>query len=384
METREPFTIGVEEEFFLVDLSTRTPVPLAEKVSQITEAAPGSVAAEIYPSTIEIRTRVCDSLGQVRTELSKLRAVAADAARAYGAGLLASGSHPFAPSNGGTVRQTTRYLRQISDYRQLIAQQHIAGCHIHIGISSQDTAIQVFNQARTMLAPLLALTANSPFWEGVSTGYASWRTLVWSRWPVSGIPPEFRSSAEYESLVGNFVALGIISDPSNIYWDIRLSPKFPTLEFRAFDVARTVDDAVALAGLVRACVRTCHEEVRHGVRPDPSSQAVLQAARWQAARDGLSGMLVDLRQRCLAPASEVMTSVLTRLRPALTEQGDWDEVSGLVARILADGGGAQRQRESYRRCGRISGVVDDALVPASQRGTRIPVAGGSLTQARRS
>lgn len=363
---QEALTLGVEEEFFLVDIETGALVGLADKVSDRVADPPGfGAAAEIYPSMIEIRTGVCESLGQVREQLARLRSATASAAAEFGAGLLASSTYPTAHSREEMVRPVPRYIRQLDDYRRLIVTQHITGCHIHIGISNPDTAIQVMNGARTMLSPLLAVSANSPFWQGADTGYGSWRTLVWSRWPVSGIPPEFHGRADYDTLVADLVAVGTIADASNLYWDLRPSPRWPTLEFRAFDVPRTVDEAIALSGLSRACARVCLDEAIRGAPATTVSPAILQSARWQAARDGLAGQLVHLPERRLAPATEVIHSTLHRLRPALEEHGDWAEVSELVAAILAEGNGAQRQRAAYLRSGRTPEVVHDGLVPIS-------------------
>jgi glutamate---cysteine ligase / carboxylate-amine ligase len=363
---RKTLTLGVEEEFFLVDMETGSPVGLAGEVSaRVADQFGFGAAAEIYPSMIEIRTGVCKSLGQVREQLTGLRSATAAVAAEFGAGLLASSTYPPEHFREEMVRPIARYIRQLNDYRRLIVKQHITGCHIHVGISNPDNAIQVMNRARTMLSPLLALSANSPFWQGTNTGYESWRTLVWSRWPVSGIPPEFQGRADYDTLVADLIALGIIADASNLYWDLRPSLRWPTLEFRAFDVPRTVDVAVALSGLTRACARVCLDEAIRGVPATPVSPVILKAARWQAARDGLAGQLVHLPERRLAPASEIIHATLHRLRSELEDQGDWDEVSELVATILAEGNGAQRQRASYLRSGRTSQVVHDGLVPIS-------------------
>jgi glutamate---cysteine ligase / carboxylate-amine ligase len=363
---REALTIGVEEEFFLVDIETGSPVGIAGDVSaRVADPFGFGAAAEIYPSIIEIRTGVCESLGQVREQLTRLRSATAAVAAEFGAGLLASSTYPPEHFREEMVRPIARYIRQLNDYRRLIVKQHITGCHIHVGISNPDIAIQVMNRARRMLSPLLAVSANSPFWQGTNTGYESWRTLVWSRWPVSGIPPEFHGRGDYDTLVADLVALGIIADASNLYWDLRPSPRWPTLEFRAFDAPRSVDVAVALCGLARACARLCLDEAVHGVAAAPVSPEILKAARWQAARDGLAGQLVHLAERRLAPASEIIEATLHRLRPALEEHGDWDEVSELVAAILAEGNGAQRQRAAYLRSGQTSEVVHDGLVPIS-------------------
>lgn len=352
-------TIGVEEEYQIIDPVTRKLSSSAVHVlSQAQQLLGGKAQPEIHLSQIEIATAVCQSLSEVRAELLHLRSTISAAAAQIGKVIAAAGSHPFSRWEEQQMTPLPRYLKLERDYQQLAREQSIFGCHVHIGLDDREAAIQVSNRARGWLAPLLALTANSPFWRGEETGYASFRTMVWNRWPHSGPPHVFQSLSEYRAVTGMLLRSGSIDDKTKIYWDIRLSERYNTIEFRIADACTTVDEAVMLAGIVRALVQTCYEqalrdEPYQAIRPE-----LLRAAHWQAARYGLNGTLLDGTTQQSYPAHVLIEKLLLTLRPALEATNDWDEVSELVQRTLTYGNGADRQRERYRHIGQIERVVD--------------------------
>ncbi len=314
-------SIGVEEELFLVDLEDGSPVPWADQLcASMPRFFRGNVAGELYPCTMELKTPVYRDLGEIEIALSALRAETAARAAKLGIGLLASSTHPDMPRGHMILRDDSRYHRQSAEYRQLIVDQKVVGCHIHIGLESEEV-IPVMNRVRSLLSPLVALSANSPFWYGTDTGYASWRTMVWNSWPISGSPPRFLSHARYKAFVEEQVSTGVISDASNLYWDVRPSCRWPTLEFRAFDVGRTVEEVVTLVALVRACVRTVRDEEACGIPAEDVSRELLEAARWRAARDGLGGQLFDVVERRLKPATDVLSGLLEKVRPPFSWRG---------------------------------------------------------------
>jgi carboxylate-amine ligase len=234
----------------------------------------------------------------------------------------------------------------------------VCGCHVHVGVPDREEAIQVMNRVRVWLSPVLALSANSPFWLGDDTGYASFRSEVWRRWPMAGTPEPLSSYAEYEEVLDALIRTGSVDEPARIYWDVRPSAKFDTLEFRVTDVCMTVDEAVMVAGLVRALVQTCHRHALEG-RPVPSPRPeILRAATWRAARFGLDGDLVDLTSVRAKPATTVVEGLLDFVKESLEDQGDWDEVAGIVRRTIACGTGAARQRQALEQGGRPEDVVD--------------------------
>lgn len=260
------------------------------------------------------------------------------------------------------------YQGLMRDYQQLTRELIICGCHVHVGISDPDMAIRVMNRARVWLAPMLALTANSPFWLGTDTGYASYRTEIWGRWPISGPPLIFESQADYEALVEALIATGSVEEATKIYWDVRLSERFPTVEFRVTDVCMTMDEAVMVAGLTRALARTCYEQASKG-EPFPAARhEIIRAAHWRAARYGLDTELIDVGEQRAVPARLLVEKFLAFVRPSLEEYGDWDEVSSIVRETMQRGIGATRQREAYKRAGRLEDVVD-LIVAETAKGT---------------
>ena len=261
----------------------------------------------------------------------------------------------------GEVRVTTRMRPRRTDelvggslywivkHRIVARQQIICGCHVHVGIDDPDLAVATMNRTRTWLSVLLALSANSPFWQGVDTGYASYRLQVWQRWPTSGMPPRLGSDAEFRDLVDKLVAIEAIEDPTFLYWYVRPSIRYPTLEFRACDVCLSVDETVAIAGLTRALAWTCMREVLDDVPERDSHPEVTEASMWRAGRYGLSGRLVSPAAMVTRPASEAVGELLSYLRDGLEFHGDWVEVSNLVASTLASGDAARRQRAAFAR-----------------------------------
>ncbi|UFH57727.1 carboxylate-amine ligase [Spirosoma sp. KNUC1025] len=355
----ETFTIGVEEEYQIIHPQTRQLRSRAKAVLAKAQPTLGDqVTQEMYLSQIEIGTSICQTLQQVRLELQVLRGQVIAAAQKSDTRLVAAGTHPFSHWQDQHLTPTERYRGLETDFQQLTREQLIFGCHIHVGIPDQELAIQVMNRARPWLGALLALASNSPYWLGSDTGYASFRTEIWGRWPTAGIPQLFDSRADYDHLIQDLTAMGSIDDASKIYWDVRPSSHFDTLEFRVTDVCLTIDEAVLVAGLVRALVRTCALEAETNgplpaIRPE-----IVQAAKWQAARFGLTQTLIDpLASRAVA-APSVIQQFLAYVRSSLEVYDDWDEVSGLANQVIQKGTGSARQRAAYQRAGKLEDVVD--------------------------
>ena len=307
---------------------------------------------------IETNTPVCSSLAEVRDALRGTRRALIAAAGREGLRIAAAGTHPFSHWRDQEVTPKTRYHNLAEDYRQVFREEVVFGCHVHVGIEDREAAIQTMNRARPWLPVLLALSGSSPFWLGADTGYASYRTEVWNRWPMAGMPQPFASRAEYDRLVETLEATGSIREPTKLYWDVRPSSQFETLEFRVADVLPRVEEAVMVAGLVRALAHTCHDAAVRGV-PDPSPRPeLLRAAKWRAARHGLDADLVDVLAGRARPAAELVEGFLEAIRPGLEAGGDLEEVTGLVRATVAGGTAAARQRQVHRRTGSLEAVVD--------------------------
>lgn len=361
--------MGVEEEYQIIDPHSRRLRPRVTQVLPDAENALGENAQpEFHASQIEMATPVCATLAEVRAEVVRARRALLDAAARDGDRIGAAGTHPFSNSADQPVTPKPRYQDMAEQYQQLAKELVIFGCHVHVGLPDPEAGVAVMNRARHWLAPLVALCANSPFWEGADTGYASYRTELWVRWPMAGPPLPFASRVEYDALVQALVATGSISDASKIYWDIRLPEKTPTVEFRVADVCLRVDEAVLLAGLVRALARTCFAQAQEDQPFELARPELLRAAHWRAARYGLEGELIDVAAQRAVPAADLVQSLLRFVRPALEEAGDWDEVSALTAETLRGGNGAMRQRAAFAETNSLEAVVD-YILDETARGT---------------
>ncbi|MDQ2669663.1 MAG: glutamate--cysteine ligase [Gemmatimonadota bacterium] len=362
------YTLGIEEEFQIVDPVTRELRAGIHHILPTAGASAAEVQAEIYQSMIETATPICRSLAEAREELVRLRRTVIAAAEEEGAQLGAAGTHPISHWTDQEITPHDRYQRTTQHFQQIGRELLIYGCHVHVGVPDREVALHVVNRARVWLAPLVALAANSPFWLARDTGYASFRTAVWSRFPTSGPPGVFSSYEEYEQLVLALAATGVVRDPTRLYWDLRIPVGKPTVEFRATDVCLTVDESVMVAGLCRALVRTAADAAERDEPVPFARHELLRCANWMAARYGVEGELVDLNAGgAPKPAAEIVGALLEYTRPALEAHGDWDEVSGLVAETLRRGSGTRRQREVYWRTGRLEDVVD-YIVAETRRG----------------
>lgn len=355
----EAFTLGVEEEYQIVHPDTRELQSSAQAILPKAKQAVGDqVTPEMYRSQIEIGTPICRTLSEVHDELRRLRSEVIAAAEQTGNRIVAAGTHPFSHWEDQKLTRRERYRELASDFQQLTREQLIFGCHVHVGIPNRELAIQVMNRARPWLAALLALAGNSPFWLGTNTGYASFRTEIWGRWPTAGVPQVFNAWADYEQLVNELVSTKIIDDASKIYWDVRPSAHYNTLEFRVTDVCLTVDEAVLIAGLVRAIARTCAWDAEGYVPIRHVRDELLQAAKWQAARFGLNQTLIDPLTAQPTPARQLINKLLTYVQPALETYGDKERITNLVKQVFKNGNGAARQRAVYERTGSLENVVD--------------------------
>jgi glutamate---cysteine ligase / carboxylate-amine ligase len=351
----KPLTVGVEEEFLLVDYRTRR---VASKAPLVLAAMAGKLPGlqpEITQFQVETTTPVCKNMDEVRGYLANSRSQLASAVRQHGLRLAATGTPVLGKAVPPPLTDNLRYQQMAAEFGAVTDGLSICGCHVHIGIPSPEEGIKASNHLRPWLPILLALSANSPFWEGRDTGYASWRYLVWARWPSAGAPPVFDSVDQYEHAVQSLLQAGAALDRGMTYWDVRLSHQHPTVELRVCDVAATSGEAVLIAALTRGLVATALDDDRP---PLPVPQHVLRAATWRAARDGLDGYCVNPVTGHTLPAPVLLKQLISRIQPALEDAGDLDMVLDSVADLTVKGCGARRQRRAYARTGKLTDVVD--------------------------
>jgi len=355
-------TLGVEEEYLLLGQESGLPVAASARVraaaDRMSSVEPQEVEPELLQAQVEVGTPVCGSLDEVSGHLVRLRGALAAAAAGAGCRLAATGSAPAQGRRPVPVTARARYRAIAGDAPRLVDEQVINGMHVHVAIPDRESGVGALNRIRPWLPVLLALGANSPLWEGGDTGFASWRTLVFGRWPVSGPPPAFADAADYDSRVTALVDTGAILDRGQVYWQARLSERYPTIEVRVLDVQLEIEDAVTLAGVVRALVHRALDEHRSGERHEPAPVELIAAATWHAARHGLDGELIDPRTGRLLPAAEVVGLLLDHLSPALEECGDLKRVRRGVERLLRDGNGTQLQRRAFADGGDLNAVTE--------------------------
>lgn len=358
--------MGVEEEFLLVDPQGGEPIARNKQVAACAAEHGVKLQLELTSCQIETNTDVMDTSGALRSELARLRRITAEAAAANGAQLLAAALPPTVPHKF-PVTPTPRYRKIAHRFGMIAHEQGICGCHVHVAVPDREAAIHVSNWLRPWLHVLLALTANSSIYRNTDSGYASFRSVLWTRWPSSGPPPHFNSAAEYDAAVDMLQRAGVALDDGMIYWDVRPSANFPTVETRVSDVPATVAETVVLATLIRAGVMTALRAYDDGEAAPRLTDCAIRAAHWKAAHDGLEGDGIYLAgDQSVMPARELLVRFVERLQPALEELGDVDMVCEELARIAADGNGAIRQRRAWRRRGEISDVIGE-LAAATTR-----------------
>ncbi|RSM80744.1 YbdK family carboxylate-amine ligase [Kibdelosporangium aridum] len=350
----DQLTVGVEEEFLLVDEESGRLADRAPDILSDVRRDGHDLQAEITLSQVESASGVCLTMPELRAQLSGARRVLAEEAERHGSRLIATGTPVLGRGSPNALTPLPRYHRMTREFRALIGDLPVCGCHVHVGLPDDEARVLVCNHIRYWLPTLLAISANSPYCNDSDTGYASWRYLMWSRWPSAGAPPWFETASDYYAAREQVIASGAAIDLGMLYWDVRLSAHQPTVEVRVCDVAPTVDDAVLMAALVRGIAATA---LASGTRAPAVPQHLLRPALWRAARDGLEGQGVDLVTGELAPAADLAGALVRWIRPALEVSGDYELVDESLARLVLDGCGAARQRSAFGRTGSLGGVV---------------------------
>ncbi|MGC7096805.1 carboxylate-amine ligase [Amycolatopsis lurida] len=338
-------SMGVEEEFLLVD-STGDTCSCADQVMAAAGVVGLRAQREAARAQLELTSPVCHNARDLRRHVLAARATAAAIALSADARLIAAGVQP-----GGapfpTLTDDDRYRDLAAHAGPLLTEHLVCGCHVHIGVPDRDIGAQVLNHLRPWLPVLLALTANSAVHHGRDTGYASWRTVLQSRWACAGSPPYFTSAAHYDELVATMVDCGAVLNESAVYWDARLSAHLPTVEIRVADVPATADETVVLATLTRALVAAAQRHIAQGRAAPLVPEQLLRAATWRAARDGLTGSGVHLPTGRPMPQANLVAELVRHVRPELERFGELRLTTNLVNRLLAHGNGATQQRDAF-------------------------------------
>ncbi len=360
--------IGVEEELMLVDPETGLVTGVSAKALRARREAEdrgevgkddAPVEQELFLQQIETATEPRTSADDLASDIVRGRRAVGEAARAAGAAAVAVPT-PVLVADDPVLTNKPRYHRMMEEYGELTRQSLVCGMHVHVDVDGDDEAVRVMDGIRPWLPVLLAISANSPFWEGRDTRFASWRSQLWSRWPSSGPAEPFESTDAYRSTLHKMMEWGAAMDDGMLYLDARVSASYPTIEVRVADVCTEPEDAVLVATLARALVSTAAETGNGQSRAWRSD--LLRAASWRAARHGLSSTLVDPSTMELAPVRDVFTALRTYSEEALRATDDWDWTADAFERLLAQGTGAARQRAAYEAGGSVEAVVQDLIV----------------------
>ena len=378
-------TLGVEEEFVLLDPSTGATVLAGPELVRMLGREPG-VQQELMRFQVETGTRVCTSLDDLGRELIRLRRLAAAAAARLGCRLVASGVAPYRTPGLAAVTDQPRYRELARRYGPVVADAGTCGCHVHVGVPSREAGVQVLARLRPWLAPLLAITANSPIAGGHETGWASWRYVIQARWPTAVPPAAWPDAAAYDAAVRRLIGQGAALDERSVYFLARLSPRYPTVEVRVADVCLDAGTAVLAAGLTRALVATSLAEARRGTPAAAAPARQVAAALAAAARHGLAGAGADPVTGQAVDAPALRARLLDHVYPALRDHGDTETITTLLHRLDQRGTGADRQRALFTRAASTPAFIT-ALARATLSGhepgrrrrpdARIPAAAGA-------
>ncbi|CAN5190647.1 carboxylate-amine ligase [soil metagenome] len=354
-------TIGIEEEYQIIDPRTRELRSYITEILEDDHVILGEVKPELHQSIVEIGTQVCRTPAEACAELKRLRGMVMELAGKNDLRVAAAGTHPFSSWLDQEITPLERYMGLKQDMQELAQQLLIFGTHVHIGIEDQEFLIDAMNVARYFMPHLLCLSSSSPFWMGRETGLKSYRSVIFRNFPRTGVPRIMRSWADFAYLRQKLVDTHCIPDGSKIYWDLRPHPTFPTLEFRFLDVCTRVDDAVCVAAILQAIVAKLWKLRRDNQTFRVYSADLIEENKWRAVRYGLDGKLIDFGKEEELPAKELIRELVGWfIDDVVDELGSRAEVEHAY-RILEEGSSADRQIATFQRTGELSDVVDQLI-----------------------
>ncbi|KPP98413.1 MAG: carboxylate-amine ligase YbdK [Bacteroidetes bacterium HLUCCA01] len=355
------FSIGIEEEYLIVDPNTGELSSAIENILKDGHDKLGNhIATEMLQCQVEVATPVADSIQEAREKIIHARKTVHDIAQSHGLAIIAAGTHPFSKWANQNITERTRYLGLVTENKVLARQLLICGMHMHVGLEDDDLRIDLMNQLSYFCPHLLALSASSPFWDGYDTGLQSYRSVVFEALPRTGIPPRLRSWGDYMEYIDVAMKTNCIDEPTKIRWDLRPSPKFPTLEYRICDVCTKVDEAIAICALKIALVAKLLKLRRNNMSWRVYRKELIQENKWRAVRYGLNGKLLDLGRKREVDAKKLIFELLTFVDDVLDEVGIRDEVS-YIHNIVTEGNSADRQLRVFEQTGEMKAVVDHLI-----------------------
>jgi carboxylate-amine ligase len=365
------FTIGVEEEFQIIDPNTcELRSHVMQLVNEVSPSIQDQVKHEMHQSIVETGTRICENVGELRIEMHRTRGELIAAAERAGLQVAAAGTHPFSSWIDQVISPGERYENIVEELQQLARSLLIFGMHIHVAMPDKQTTIDMMNMVRYFLPHLLALSTSSPFWMGRNTGLKSFRTTVFRRFPRTGIPELFQSWSEYENFTNLLVDTRCIDNPKKIWWDVRPHPVFGTLEFRMCDVTTKVEEACAIAALTQALVVKLHRLYTRNQSWRIYRRALIEENKWRAARYGIEGKMIDFGKEQEVPMKTLIPELLELVDDVVDDLGSRSAVN-YIHTILNEGTSAERQLKVFQQSGDLRAVVQH-VVAETRAGTMEP------------
>jgi carboxylate-amine ligase len=354
----EQFTIGIEEEFQIVDPHTRE---LRSHVSEILEEGKTLLGEQVKPemiqSMIEVGTGICKDIREARTDITNLRSILSGLVRKKGLEIVAAGTHPFSHWQDQKIFENPRYELIVEENQMLARSLLTFGLHVHVAVADPERRIQIMNGVRYSLPHVLALSTSSPFWLGVHTGLKSYRSEVFTRFPRTGIPDHFESYSAFQSYVALLIETGCIDDGKKIYWDVRPHPFFPTLEFRICDIPTRVDDTIAIAALFQALVAKINKVLDQNLNFRRHHKMLIEENKWRAVRYGLDGKMIDFGKGKEVPVRDLIRELLDFVDEVIDDLGSRKDIEHIYT-ILERGTSADEQLRVWREAGDVKVVVD--------------------------
>jgi carboxylate-amine ligase len=352
------YTLGIEEEFMVIDPETKE---LRSHMQQIVEGGKTllkeQVKAEMHQAVVEVGTNICRNIQEARTEVTYLRKVIADLAKNSGLQIGAAGTHPFSLWSEQEITDHPRYEEIVNQLQDTARGNLIFGLHVHVGIDNRVEGLDLMNAVSYFLPHIFALSTNSPFWEGRNTGFKSFRTKVFDKFPRTGIPEFFSSVGEYDDYINLLIKTGCIDNAKKIWWDIRLHPFFNTIEFRICDVPMLVDETIALAAVMQALIAKLYKLMKQNLNFRIYRKALISENKWRAARYGLDGKLIDFGKQEEVDTRALVHELLEFIDDVVDDLGSRKEIE-YVYKIIENGTGADRQLRVYEETGDLKKVVD--------------------------
>lgn len=355
---KNEFTIGIEEEYMVIDPLTRELVSHDQKIVEAAQKIyTDQVKAEMHQAVVEVGTGICKNTAQARREISGLRHTVSNLAGELGLSIGAAGTHPFSRWEKQLITQHPRYNDIINELQEAARSNLIFGLHVHVGFQSRELAIHIANQVRYFLPHVFALSTNSPFWEGRNTGYKSYRTKIFDKFPRTGIPGIFNSIEDYDNYVRLLIKTNSIDNAKKIWWDIRVHPFFETIEFRICDCPMLIDETMAFVALFQALCAKLYKLRLKNMSYINYSRALINENKWRAARYGIDGKLIDFGQEIEVDSRSLILELLDFVDDVVDELGCRDDIN-YVHEILKNGTGADKQLAIFNNTGNFESVVD--------------------------